>query len=145
MDAYAVVTLLQGISANEEVLVTIEKVNAMPGMGDNGERRSMGATSAFNFGMGFGVWMGIIAALRLPVQQVHPRTWKARMMADMDKDKDASRVKAMQLYPQAAKGLSLKKHHGRADALLMAAYAERTFFDMPKVGTPAGDEALLPF
>lgn len=33
---------------------------------------------------------------------------------------------AKQLFPQAADGLTRKKDHGRADALLMAAWARRT-------------------
>ena len=82
----------------------------------------MGATSAFNFGMGFGMWQGICAASLIPYQLVHPATWKALLMKDMSKEKDASRVKAMQLYPQTAKDLTRKKDHGRADALLLAHY-----------------------
>jgi hypothetical protein len=80
----------------------------------------MGVTSAFNFGMGFGMWIGICAALELPYQLVHPATWKARLMADMGKEKDASRVRAMQLYPYTAKDLARKKDHARGDALLLA-------------------------
>lgn len=128
MDTYAIVNILHGITANRDVLVTIEQVNAMPGMGAGGERQSMGATSAFNFGMGFGMWLGMLAAMRIPFQKVHPRTWKAIMMAGSTKDKDAGRLKAMQLFPEAASNLSRKKDHGRADALLMAAWADRTHF-----------------
>jgi hypothetical protein len=127
MDTYAIVTILQGITSQRDVMVTIEKVNAMPGMGAGGERQSMGATSAFNFGMGFGIWLGILAALRLPHQQVHPRTWKMAVMSDMGKDKDASRIKAMQLYPESVPSLTLKKHHGRADALLLAEWGRRMY------------------
>lgn len=127
MDLYALATILHGVTSGRDVMVTMEKVNAMPGMGANGERQSMGATSAFNFGMGFGMWQGMFVALRLPFQLVHPKTWKALMMADCSKEKDASRLKAMQLFPEAAVGLNLKKHHGRADALLMAAFAARTY------------------
>ena len=50
------------------------------------------------------------------------------MLADGGKEKDASRVKAMQLYPQIADQLSRKKDHGRADALLMAAWAQRVVY-----------------
>lgn len=130
LDTGAIVLLLQILSTGRDVRVTIEKVNAMPGRpGENGEGpRSMGATSAFNFGMGFGIWLGTIAALLIPHQQVHPLTWKKSIMADMGKEKDASRVKAMQLYPSAAKDLNLKKHHGRADALLLAEWGRRNYF-----------------
>jgi crossover junction endodeoxyribonuclease RuvC len=124
-DAYAISSLLRSLCSGKDVMVTIEKVNAMPGSDGEGGRQSMGATSAFNFGVGFGMWLGILAALEIPHQQVHPRTWKSFMMPDMGKEKDGSRVKAMQLYPQSAKDLTRKKDHGRADALLMAAWASR--------------------
>ena len=85
----------------------------------------MGATSSFNFGMNFGMWIGICAASELPYQLVPPATWKGALMRDMSKEKDASRVKAMQMYPKTAKDLTRKKDHGRADALLMAVWAMR--------------------
>ena len=44
------------------------------------------------------------------------------LMRDMSKEKDASRVKAMQLYPYTAKDLARKKDHARGDALLLAHY-----------------------
>jgi crossover junction endodeoxyribonuclease RuvC len=124
-DVYAMVRILRAICSGKDVMVVIEKVNAMPGTGAGGERQSMGATSAFNFGLGYGEWLGILAALEIPHQQVHPRTWKSSIMSDMGKEKDASRVKAMQLFPQSAKDLTRKKDHGRADALLMALWASK--------------------
>lgn len=124
-DQYAFADILRDIVAGGPTLVVIEKVWAMPGKGGFG-RQSMGATSAFNFGMGFGLWLGVIAALKIPVQQVAPTTWKKSMMSDMDKDKDASRIRAIALFPQVADSLKLKKHHGRADALLIADWGRRT-------------------
>lgn len=115
IDMPAAVRILQEL---KPTYLVIEKVQAMPGGGE----RSMGATSAFNFGMGFGIWLGIIAAMKIPYEQVHPATWKAKLMAGMTKDKDASRLRAMQIYPDVADRLNLKKHHGRADALLLATY-----------------------
>jgi hypothetical protein len=122
------VDILRTLSVAGNVRVTIEKVNPMPSFGENGERRGMGVTSAFSFGKGYGIWLGILSALAIPFQEVHPLTWKKTMMADMGKEKDASRVKAMQLYPATAPGLNLKKHHGRADALLLAEFGRRTEF-----------------
>jgi crossover junction endodeoxyribonuclease RuvC len=120
-NAAQIVLMLQSVTANQEALVFIEKVQAMPGGGE----RSMGATSSFNFGKGFGMWLGILAALQLPVHQIHPATWKAAMMRGVSKEKDASRGRAMELMPKSAKHLMLKKHHNRADALLLALYGER--------------------
>lgn len=119
IDANAAALLLQSIHPS---YVIIEKVWAMT-KGAGGA--SMGSTSAFNFGMGFGIWLGIIAALQIPHEQVAPVTWKRRLMLDMGQEKDASRLRAMQLFPQASGSLNLKKHHGRADALLLAEYARR--------------------
>lgn len=129
MNAPEVVLLLRGLSADREVFITIEKVNAMPGWkkdpGNPNQQipAAMGVTSAFNFGFGFGLWIGIITALQIPFQLVHPITWKKAMLFGSGKEKDASRIKAMQLFPGTAESLKLKKHHGRADALLIAAWA----------------------
>lgn len=139
-DVAAIVLLLKEISSAGDVFVAIEKVNAMPGWKNDpdhpGERvqAAMGVTSAFNFGFGFGVWVGIIAALSLPSQQIHPATWKSKMMAGATKEKDASRIRAMELFPKTANDLKLKRHHGRADALLIAVYASRyVSFASPEV------------
>lgn len=122
-DAYGMVRILKEATAGRKVMVTIEKVQAMPGGGE----RTMGATSAFNFGYGAGMWMGILAALELPHQQVHPATWKAALMKGCPKEKDASRIVAMQHYPKAAGRLSRKKDNGRSDALMIARYGWLTY------------------
>lgn len=124
-NAPEMVRILKGITDGKEALVTIEKVQAMPGSDGHGGRQSMGATSAFVFGKGFGMWLGILAALQLPYEQVHPMTWKSAVMRGMSKEKDSSRIRAMEMFPKAAKHLNLKKHHGRADALLLAFYGRK--------------------
>ncbi|HTF72607.1 MAG TPA: hypothetical protein VK638_59065 [Edaphobacter sp.] len=119
MDPAACALMLRRLQAIDfDVRVVIEKVQAMPGDG----ARSMGATSAFNFGKGFGMWIGLCVGLQLPYEMVHPMTWKKLMMNGMSKEKDASRVRAMQMFPQSAQSLQRKKDHGRADALLLAEY-----------------------
>ena len=127
------VLMLQQLSAGRDVKVTIEKVNAMPPRsfekdGERVEIRAMGVTSAFNFGKGYGIWLGILGALLIPFDEVAPVTWKSTIMAGMGREKDASRIKAMQMYPRTAPDLKLKKHHGRADALMLAEYGRRNYF-----------------
>ena len=78
--------------------------------------------STFKTGYGFGLWVGIITTLNLPYTIVHPKTWKKKMLKDMPKEKDASRSRAIQLFPNTADHLNLKKHHDRAEALLLAEY-----------------------
>jgi crossover junction endodeoxyribonuclease RuvC len=119
MDLYAIARLLKGLTCSQDAMVAIEAVHSMPGQG---------VASTFSFGKGFGAWLGVLAALNVPHQAVAPQTWKKVMLADGGKEKDASRVKAMQLYPQIADQLSRKKDHGRADALLMAAWAQRVVY-----------------
>ena len=89
--------------------VIIEEAQAMPGQGT----RSM-----FTIGLGFGLWLGILAALGLPYTRIRPAVWKRSL--GLTSDKEASRLRAMQLYPTA--DLRHKKDHGRAESLLIAWY-----------------------
>ena len=89
-----------------------------------GSRPGQGVASMFGFGKGYGLWIGIIAALEIPYTLVTPQAWKKAIMQGIS-DKDAARGKAMQLYPAKSKELSRKKDIGRADALLIAEYGRR--------------------
>ena len=132
INPHACAALLREFIGSKDVLVTIEKVAPMPSFkGPGGVAQAMGVTSAFSFGWGYGLWIGICAAMEIPYQLVHPASWKRKIMSDMAKGKDASRVKAMQLYPWAAKDLTRVKDHGRADALLLAHYG--LLYGAPKV------------
>jgi crossover junction endodeoxyribonuclease RuvC len=133
IDAYHLATILQGISANQDIAVAIEKVTPMPsvpGVLDE-ERRTMGATSAFNFGMGYGIYVGVLSALRIHFQEVHPATWKRAMMDGAGKEKKAARIRAARLFPVAASKLTREKDDGRAEALLIAEWGRRNYFDRP--------------
>ena len=88
----------------------LEKVHAMPGQG---------VSSMFNFGMGYGVIQGVLAANEVPLHLVTPQKWK-KHQGLIGKDKDCARTLAQQLYPQAS--LSRKKDIGRADAMLIGDY-----------------------
>ena len=92
----------------------VEKAQAMPGQG---------IASTGRYLIGYGQILGILAGLRIPKTLVHPRTWKAKLMRDMEKEKQASILRCKQLFPEfAQKHLTLKKHHGRADAILLGFY-----------------------
>ena len=94
----------------------IESVHAMP---------KQGSTSMFNFGKGFGCWLGVIAALQIPHTLVTPQRWKKYMMDGMTKDKDASRQRAIQMFPYLSDELKLKKSDGKAEAVLIGEYGRR--------------------
>ena len=91
----------------------IEKVGAMPGQG---------VTSMFTFGAAYGVAIGVIGGYGAPFSLVTPAKWKSHFRLS-GKPKDAARELAIRLYPEAGPHLTLKKHGGRADALLLARYA----------------------
>ena len=101
---------------NKEVVVVVEHVNAMPGQG---------VTSMFNFGQSFGVVKGICAALSLPIYFVRPSKWKKHFNL-IKTNKDASRTKVIEVYPDISNKLHRKKDSNRADAILIALYFNDT-------------------
>ena len=92
--------------------VVVEHVTAMPGQG---------VTSMFNFGQSFGVIKGICAALKLPIYYVRPVKWKKHFNL-IKTNKDASRTKVIEVYPNISGKLSRKKDSNKADAILIARY-----------------------
>jgi Holliday junction resolvasome RuvABC endonuclease subunit len=100
---------LARVVGNAQVSVAVvEKVGAMP---------KQGVASTWKFGFACGIIQGVLMATGVPVHYVAPTVWK-KHWGLTGKDKDASRALAIMRYPKLA-GLSLKRHHGRADALLM--------------------------
>lgn len=123
VNAMAVAELLRSITCTHTIEeIRIEKVNAMPPRpGKNGQQRSVGSQSMFNFGRGVGVLDGVCGALSIRTRYVTPQKWKKR--ADLiGKDKDEARTRALELYPHLE--LHRKKDVGRADAILIAHYGE---------------------
>ena len=104
------------LNEDKEVVVVVEHVNAMPGQG---------VTSMFNFGQSFGVIKGICAALSLPIHFVRPTKWKKHFNL-IKTNKDASRTKVIEVYPEISEKLKRKKDSNRADAILIALYFNDT-------------------
>jgi crossover junction endodeoxyribonuclease RuvC len=75
----------------------------------------------FNFGQSFGVIKGICAALNLPIYFVRPTKWKKHFNL-IKTNKDASRTKVIEAYPEISNKLHRKKDSNRADAILIALY-----------------------
>ncbi len=100
-----------------DVKVIIEHVSAMPGQG---------VTSMFNFGQSFGILKGICSAMNLPMYFVRPAKWK-KYFSLINASKDASRTKAIEIFPYFSVNLSKKKDANKADAILIASYFEETF------------------
>ena len=100
-----------------DIKVIIEHVSAMPGQG---------VTSMFNFGQSFGILKGVCSAMNLSMHFVRPVKWKKHFNL-INSTKDASRTKAIEIFPYFSVNLSKKKDANKADAILIASYFEETF------------------
>ena len=99
-----------------QIRVVIEHVSAMPGQG---------VTSMFNFGQTFGAIKGVCAALDLPIFFVRPSKWKKHFEL-INSSKDASRTKAIEMYPKLSNQLAKKKDVNKSDAILIARFFSET-------------------
>jgi len=100
-----------------EIRVVIEQVSAMPGQG---------VTSMFNFGQSFGILKGICSAMQLPMFFVRPAKWK-KYFNLINSEKDASRTRAIEIFPYFSTQLSKKKDSNKADAILIASFYHETY------------------
>ena len=101
----------------KNIKVVIEQVSAMPGQG---------VTSMFNFGQSFGVLKGICSAMQLPLYFVRPAKWK-KYFNLINSEKDASRTKAIEVFPYISQQLSKKKDANKADAILISSFFYETY------------------
>ena len=100
-----------------QIRVVIEHVSAMPGQG---------VTSMFNFGQSFGILKGICTAMQLPMYFVRPAKWK-KYFNLLNSEKDASRTRAIEIFPYFSSQLSKKKDSNKADAILIASFYHETY------------------
>jgi crossover junction endodeoxyribonuclease RuvC len=101
----------------KDIKVVIEQVSAMPGQG---------VTSMFNFGQSFGILKGICSAMQLPMYFVRPAKWK-KYFNLINSEKDASRTRAIEIFPYFSGQLSRKKDSNKADAILIASFYYETY------------------
>ena len=103
--------------SKDETCVVVEHVTAMPGQG---------VTSMFNFGQSFGVIKGICSAMQLPIHFVRPTKWK-KYFNLINSSKDASRSRAIEIFPKVSEKLKRKKDINKADAILISSYYYNTY------------------
>jgi Holliday junction resolvasome RuvABC endonuclease subunit len=87
----------------------VELVHSMP---------KQGVASTFKFGMACGLIRGVLLGYGLPVIDVAPTVWKKHFRL-AGNDGELSRALVCRRFP-ALEGLSRKKDHNRAEALLIA-------------------------
>ena len=111
--------ILKRVNKNERqnTRVVIEQVSAMPGQG---------VTSMFNFGQSFGILKGICSAMQLPMYFVRPAKWK-KYFNLLNSEKDASRTRAIEIFPYFSSQLAKKKDSNKADAILIASFYYETY------------------
>jgi Holliday junction resolvasome RuvABC endonuclease subunit len=88
----------------------IEQVSSSP---------QMGVVSAFSFGRGYGNLEMALTAAGIPFERVRPQVWQKAMGCMTKGDKNISKAKAQELFPDK------KVIHATADALLIALYGSR--------------------
>jgi len=111
--------ILKRVNKNERqnTRVVIEQVSAMPGQG---------VTSMFNFGQSFGILKGLCSAMQLPMYFVRPAKWK-KYFNLLNSEKDASRTRAIEIFPYFSSQLAKKKDSNKADAILIASFYYETY------------------
>ena len=107
VNSVALSLLLHTIGAST-IYIAVEDVHTMPGQGISSSGKFMRAAGATE---------AVAALVGDEVVLVRPQVWK-KHHGLIGKDKNASLELAQRIWPDAP--LNLKKHHGRADALLMA-------------------------
>ena len=105
------------LDKKQNVRVVIEQVSAMPGQG---------VTSMFNFGQSFGILKGICSAMQLSMYFIRPAKWK-KYFGLINSEKDASRTKAIEMFPYFSSQLSKKKDSNKADAILISSFYYETY------------------
>jgi hypothetical protein len=119
LDATALGAMIQNFNPDA---VVIERVNSRPGQG---------LSSTFRFGMAFGICIGVVSALQVPITFVTPGKWKIAMGLEAPPayltpgQKASFRKKvavdlAIELYPAAAADWARVKDHNKAEAALLA-------------------------
>ncbi|MFW6342496.1 MAG: hypothetical protein ACOC00_05700 [Halothiobacillaceae bacterium] len=112
VNAAELCSLIAGCHADVGV---IEQVGSRPGQG---------VSSTFAFGEAYGTARTAIIAAGLPIEHVGPRQWKG--MLGLGRCKEASRTRAVELFPELCQQLARKRDEGRAEALLIATWYVRT-------------------
>jgi len=93
-----------------EAFAYLERVHSMP---------KQGVASSFKFGQSYGFLRGLLIGLGIPFEEVTPQKWQKAMGCMSKGDKNVTKGRAQQLFPQ------IKVTHAIADALLLAEYGRR--------------------
>ena len=108
INAHMLARLIQGYGPIRQAVV--ERAQTMP---------KQGIASAFNYGVGYGKILGVLAALDIPTAFYSSPEWKKHWR--LSNDKDLSRRRATERWPKYADAFKRVKDDGRAEACFIAA------------------------
>lgn len=91
-------------------VIVIERQQSMP---------KQGVASSFKTGTGYGILIGIVAALHIPAVFWPSSMWKKTLR--LSSNKEYSRQRAMERWPDQTEIFKRKKDEGRAEAALLGA------------------------
>ena len=100
-------------------LVVLERVGGRPGEG---------ATSARTMGIGWGLWLGAVSTLGVPVLFPTPQRWQKALLSDLAGDTKARSVAWCRAHLpdlDLTPGRRRVPHDGLADAACLAVYGRR--------------------
>jgi crossover junction endodeoxyribonuclease RuvC len=103
------------LAAHKPQHAYIERAQAMP---------KQGSSSGFKYGRAVGAIEAALALSGIPLTIVEPSIWK-KFHHLRGKDKEGSRQRALQLFPEAHALLARKLDHQRAEAALLALYGSQ--------------------
>ena len=101
----------------EEYIIAIESVHSFPKEGPAG---------AFQFGKGFGIWLGILATKKIPYELITPQAWK-KEFGLIGQTKEAAIQKVQQLFPSADLSDTKEQQLGRSDSILISEFIRRKY------------------
>ncbi|KAK4761635.1 hypothetical protein SAY87_029519 [Trapa incisa] len=128
LDAKSIYQLLKSLEAPLGTRAYIEQSTPFPQDGKQGWWSS---------GFGYGLWIGILLASGFSVIPVPSKRWKNGLELSQSRStKDYSRLLASKLFPTLSTQLKRKKDHGRAEALLIAAYGQGIKVDADLLSLP---------
>jgi hypothetical protein len=109
-DLWELILDIRRFEPNEPCKAYLEAVSSSP---------QMGVVSSFSFGRGYGNLEMALTAAGIPFERVRPQVWQKAMGCMTKGNKNISKAKAQELFPDK------KATHWSSDALLIAGYGRR--------------------
>lgn len=126
---YMLADVLDDANRDSRLMVYLEKAQTMP---------KQGGVSVFRYGEHYGKIQGILVALKIPHEAVHPSTWTKTMHAGTSiagKGRQQAKARSLEAATRLFPGRDLratpqsrKPHDGIVDAMLIAEYGRRSYF-----------------